>query len=685
MHALCIAGLSKRKSWHLKPIAQTKEKYMTLTAKFQVDTDEANKPIYYEIRFIDTFQFLTSSLDRLSSSLKHDDMRHTLLLRENYRLDDDVLFSKGIFPYSYLDNDEKLDDGQLPPIEEFFDTLRNQLVVTEAEYARAQKAWTQFQCFSFNDYLLRYLEVDCRLLADVFENFRATIISDHLLDPANFITLPQLTFAAAFRQGECMLLTDEDQYEFFEAGIRGGMTFVNTHYVKASAEVNISYWDENNLYGKSLRQLLPTSGFQWLTEEEIEAVNWLNIGTEDEWGYTLMVDLQYPREIHDKTKDFPLAPEAKNITENMLTPFMLEQWTARCEMRGYANTFKPEKKLLMSCEDKKEYVVHFKLLKFYLEMGMKITKIHRVIKYRQTDIFCKYIDDNSIKRQAANNDFTKDLYKLLNNALFGKTMENVRGRKDYRLRNTEASVRKDSSKPQYMRTYEFSQDLLLNELLKLKVKLDKPIFIGQAVLDLSKLTMYELRYKQLTSYEREFHGRIEVIGGDTDSLFCKITNIDLHGVLHPAMRRDGLLDTSNYPTNHPLFTNEYKAKLGCIKDEVEGETIVEAVLLKPKCYSMITESGLKNKKTAKGVQYCVKQALAHATYVEAFNHQLEIVRDTRRFQTKDHIVSTILQRKWALSATDNKRAWTAANDSVPYGHYSLTDGPTAAKHPRTLL
>ena len=128
---------------------------MTLTAKFQVDTDEANKPIYYEIRFIDTFQFLTSSLDRLSSSLKHDDMRHTLLLRENYRLDDDVLFSKGIFPYSYLDNDEKLDDGQLPPIEEFFDTLRNQLVVTDAEYARAQKAWTQFQCFSFNDYLLR--------------------------------------------------------------------------------------------------------------------------------------------------------------------------------------------------------------------------------------------------------------------------------------------------------------------------------------------------------------------------------------------------------------------------------------------------------------------------------------------------------------------------------------------------
>ena len=373
MHALCIAGLAKRKNWHLKPIAQTKEKYMTLTAKFPVDKDAANKAIFFEIRFIDTFQFLTSSLDRLSSTLEHGNMQHTLFLRKTFQLDDDILFGKGIFPYSYLDNDDKLDDGQLPPIEEFFDMLRNQLVVTEAEYARAQKAWTQFQCISLNDYLLRYLEMDCRLLADVFENFRTSIITDHELDPANFITLPQLTFAAAFRHGECQLLTEEEQYEFFEAGIRGGMTFVNTHHVKASAQVSISYWDENNLYENALRQLLPTSNFAWLTEEETRALDWHTIATEGEHGYTLMVDLEYPREIHDKTQDFPLAPEAKNVTEDMLTPFMLEQWAARCEMRGYTNTFKPEKKLLMTCENKKEYVVHFKLLKFYLQMGMNIT------------------------------------------------------------------------------------------------------------------------------------------------------------------------------------------------------------------------------------------------------------------------------------------------------------------------
>jgi hypothetical protein len=115
-------------------------------------------------------------------------------------------------------------------------------------------------------------------------------------------------------------------------------------------------------------------------------------------------------------------------------------------MCGQSENFKSEKKLLMTCRDKTEYVVHFKLLKFYLSMGMRVTRIHAVVKYQQDSIFRKYIDENSAKRQAATNDFTKDLYKLLNNALFGKTMENVRGRKDFKLRNNEIHMNKDASK-----------------------------------------------------------------------------------------------------------------------------------------------------------------------------------------------------------------------------------------------
>jgi hypothetical protein len=676
MHALCLDGFSNMPNWILKPICLTKEKYITVTAKTVVGKDAAGHNIYFEIRFIDSYQFLTASLNTVSSSLRHADMKHVQFFRRhlNIQVDDDVIFSKGIFPYSYLDSWARLREVGLPALPAFYDTLKDCLDTTNEEYARAQKAYQQFNCQTFKDYLHKYLELDCYLLADVFENFRSTALANTGLDPSNYITLPQFTFSAAFRHTQCHLLTDVDMYEFFEDGIRGGMSFVNTHYVKADADTHISYWDENNLYAASLRQLLPTSDLRWLTEAEFNSIDWASIDTEGDVGYTLKVDLKYPAAIHDLTQDFPLAPETGMVTEAMLTPFMKEQWERRCEFRGGSLKYRPEKKLLMSCTDKKEYVVHFKLLKFYLNMGMQITTIHSVIGYKQTCIFKKYIDDNSARRQAATDEFTKDFYKLLNNALFGKTLENQRGRKEFKLRTRETQMLSDTSKPHYLSTHKFTKNLLINEMMNLEVKLNKPIFIGQAVLDLSKLIMYELRFVKLTSYAERFGGKIEILAGDTDSLFCSISQIDLHGQLHPAMLREGLLDSSNYPPEHPLFSNKHKAQLGCIKDEVKGEPVEEAVFLKPKCYSMKTVGGKVNKKRAKGVQFCVKERISHETFVQVFKFQEEIVRNTRRFDTNNHVVATISQNKWALSAVDTKRAWISANTSLPFGHYRLDGG-----------
>ena len=186
------------------------------------------------------------------------------------------------------------------------------------------------------------------------------------------------------------------------------MCFVNTHYVKADESTAIAYWDENNLYGNALRQLLPCSNFQWMKEEDFETIDWPSINTEDEYSYTLRCDLHYPSRIHNKTQDFPLAPESDFVTVVMLTPFMKEQWNRRCEMRGEAadKRFKTERKLLMTCRDKTENVVHFKLLQFYLKMGMIITKIHNVVKFKQADIFRNYIDVNSALRQAETTTFT---------------------------------------------------------------------------------------------------------------------------------------------------------------------------------------------------------------------------------------------------------------------------------------
>ena len=202
MHSLCINGFSKMKQWQLKPIAQTTERYITLTASVEIDRDPlSGKPIYFTLRFIDSYQFLTAALDSLVLSLDRNLMTHTKnALKQRFpKLDDDILFKKGIFPYSYMDNEAKLQERHLPTMSDFFDTLYNSLRITEAEYAHAQKAFTQFNCQNLHDYLLRYLELDCLLLADVFENFRLTSTAHTgQLDPVNFITLPRYSFAAAF-------------------------------------------------------------------------------------------------------------------------------------------------------------------------------------------------------------------------------------------------------------------------------------------------------------------------------------------------------------------------------------------------------------------------------------------------------------------------------------------------------
>ena len=239
MHSLCILGFSKMPEWELDPIATTAEKYLTLTARVPVGKKKNGENIIFTVRFIDSYQFLTSSLDNLAKSIPNEQKLHTsCLLKLNPALEKETIFTKGIFPYSFFDHESKLQYIGLPPLSEFHDTLSNSNHTSEVDYARALKAYDQFGCQNFGDYMRAYLQLDVLLLADIFQTFRRKCLVDYDLDPANFITLPQFSFAAAFRDKSVDLLTDIDKYRFFEEAIRGGMTFINTHLVTASSTAN---------------------------------------------------------------------------------------------------------------------------------------------------------------------------------------------------------------------------------------------------------------------------------------------------------------------------------------------------------------------------------------------------------------------------------------------------------------
>ena len=211
----------------------------------------------------------------------------------------------------------------------------------------------------------------------------------------------------------------------------------------------------------------------------------------------------------------------------------------------------------------------------------------------------EYIDEQTRRRAAAKTEFEKAYYKQKANSLFGKSMENVRDRIKVKLIGEPYRYIQYASKASFTGATVLGPELALIQHTNENVEHKSTIAIGATVLDLSKLIMYDLAYNKLPKYEQQFGCTLQIIGGDTDSLFIAVRDaprVDLIRDLYPAMIADELLDTSNYPKTHNLYSNKLNARLGCIKDEFKGETCEEVVLLAPKCY-IFKFAGDKNKAT----------------------------------------------------------------------------------------
>src|SRR5437773_12132879 len=629
-----VHAFAGRKDWICEPIAQNMEKFMSMTCKLLVATVK-NKKIYIKICFRDSLQILPEDLAALVNNVGEDKLIETLKMSNIYGISRELILAKGIFPYSFFDSFVKMTYDHLPAKEDFYDTLSDR-DVSKADYERAQAAWQEFQCDNMGDYMLRYLEMDVRQLTDVFEQARCISHHDDGLDVAHYLTISQLSLSSALKMlnKPIGLCPTPEMYRLYEKSIRGGISFTNIHYVKTTDDVKIMYIDANNLYGGALRQLLPAGEF--IEFYDADTIDWLNIDTEGDYGYTLEVDLLYPQEIHDATQWFPLAAENMDITHAMLTPQMREQHAKLNQVRGKDDKreMPTSRKLVGKCLDKKCYVIHFKLLKVFLEKGLKISKIHQCIRFKQEYVHRDYIDKQTRLRAAASTDFEKAYYKQKANSLFGKSMENVRDRIKVKLIGEPYRYVQYASKATFTGATVLAPELALIQHTSENVDLRSTIAIGATVLDLSKLIMYDLAYNKLPKYERQFGCTMQIIGCDTDSLFIALRDaqgVDLIQDVYAALIADELLDTSNYPKTHDLYSNKLNARLGCIKDEFKGETCEEVVLLAPKCYSF-KFVGDKNKATAKGVGRAVKNTLTHKDHKDKFLHQTEMSCNVKRMQ-----------------------------------------------------
>ena len=257
------------------------------------------------------------------------------------------------------------------------------------------------------------------------------------------------------------------------------------------------------------------------------------------------------------------------------------------------------KKLVCDLHNEKKLVIHIKSLKQALNHGLKLKKIHRIIEFNQKAWLKPYIDMNTELRKLAKDDFEKDLFKLMNNAVFGKTMENIRKHSDIKLVTTEKKRNKLVSEPNYHTINYISEDLSIIEMNKTKVKMNKPIYLGLSILDTSKILMYEFWYDYM---KPKYGNRVKLCYMDTNSFVMNIKTNDFYkDIANDVEKR---FDASNYECNRPLPTGKNKKVIELMKDELGGKIISEFVTLRPKTYSYSTDDGKEDKK-AKGTKKCV--------------------------------------------------------------------------------
>ena len=282
------------------------------------------------------------------------------------------------------------------------------------------------------------------------------------------------------------LTTDIDMFQFIEKGTRGGISYIANRFEEANnkymKEYNkekpskyIMYLDDNNLYGYAMSQFVPTGGFKWVTEKQINKIMNKTILSDNKKRYILEVDLEYPEELHELHNDYPLAAEKMKVTKDMLSPY------CKTIQEKFGVTIGQVAKLTPTLTEKKNYVLHYRNLQLYLSLGLRLKKVHRVLEFDQSPWLRQYIDFNTQKRAGAKNAFEEDFFKLMNNSVYGKTCENLRKRVDVRLVTDKSKLSKFASKPTYVNSKIFTEDLVAVHKIKETLKLDRPAHVGMCI------------------------------------------------------------------------------------------------------------------------------------------------------------------------------------------------------------
>ena len=419
----------------------------------QIHENKINKIVYTKCKSCNSKnkQSLHSLIKRFSNTYKltyNNTDKFLLFLR------------KGVYPYEYMNDRNKFNENKLLSVNSFYFKLKLENINKE-DYDHAKNVWDTFKIKNLGEYHDLYVQLDTTQFADAFENFRSVCLKEYELDPLYFVSIPGLALEAMLKltNVKIELLTDIDMYLMVENAIRGGLTQVVKKYAVANNKYlpdynknikssYLQYLDANNLYGYAMIKKLPLDGFRWsdpnkYTSEFIKKYDY----EIDNRGYLLEVDIEYPKYLNKAHEDLPFLCEIRKTLDKQFK-YEISDDIKKKHYNVYRLlniTHESENRLIATIQDKKKYVVNISTLKQALDHGLILTKVHRVIEFNQSNQLKPYIDKNTELRAKAKNEFEKKFFKLINNSVSGKMIENVRKHRDIKLIVTEERRKKLAS------------------------------------------------------------------------------------------------------------------------------------------------------------------------------------------------------------------------------------------------
>lgn len=591
-----------------------------------------------------------------------------------------LLLRKGVMCYEYITDPHIMLETSLPPREAFTSQLRGGEEISLEDYQHAVEVWNAFHMKNMRDYLNLYCILDTLLLADSFEEFRELSMLHYTLDPVHYHTAPSLAWAAALltTKVELEIIKDVEMLNFLDRGLIGGYSAVHHQYSTANNPGMHDYdekrpvrticcLDANNLYGYCMCAYLPTGNFRWVNLKQDSRFK--DADTIQAWyspsGPTsvfLEVDLDYPSTLHEAHNDLPLAPEKIKVTSAHLSSF-------QTELAEKLGLNLGGEKLITQLTPKTRMVLHLNNLQQYLSLGLVLTKIHRVLEFDQSPWLRPYIEKNIEGRRTATCQHMKNFFKLMINAIYGKCVEDVYNYRDIQVCLEQQKFDQLVANPRFQKASIHNENFVTVEMQKGIHNMNRPRYVGITILALAKVHLYHFHYNVI---KKCFDGdTTRLLFTDTDSLTYEITHppeVDIYAKL----KETGCVDFSNFPPDHPHFSNEFKLIPGFWKDENSSTCVREFIGLRSKMYSFLYENG-GVKSTAKGVQKNYQERhLNHEEYKRVlFNKSMTNVENINIVTDGHHRLYTVSRSKIGLNPLNDKRYITCDGKSLAFGHYKL--------------